>query len=84
MPKTDKVFFNDRVPYEITILNAFDDFEKEDFNVTFKMSKDKANLIDLLEKMLRYDPTQRITAKDALNHPYFDDVRGDLDKTAKK
>ncbi len=84
MSKADKIYFNDRVPYEITILSAFEDFEKEDMNVTFKMSKDKANLIDLLEKMLRYDPTQRITAKDALNHAYFDDVRGDFDKTAKK
>lgn len=84
MSKADKIYFNDRVPYEITILSAFEDFDKEDLNVTFKMSKDKANMIDLLEKMLRYDPTQRITAKDALNHPYFDDVRGDLDKTAKK
>jgi serine/threonine protein kinase len=84
MSKTDKIYFNDRVPYEITVLSAFEDFDKEDLNVTFKMSKDKANLIDLLEKMLRYDPTQRITAKEALNHAYFDDVRGDFDKTAKK
>eukprot|EP00761_Pharyngomonas_kirbyi_P013254 gb/GECH01013281.1/.p1 GENE.gb/GECH01013281.1/~~gb/GECH01013281.1/.p1 ORF type:complete len:306 (+),score=55.91 gb/GECH01013281.1/:1-918(+) len=30
--------------------------------------------IDLLEKMLEYDPAKRITAKDALNHPYFDDL----------
>lgn len=50
------------------------------------MSKDKANLIDLLEKMLRYDPSQRITAKDALNHAYFDDVKNNenVEKTAKK
>ena len=31
--------------------------------------------IDLLDKCLRYDHTERITAKDALNHPYFDPVR---------
>lgn len=29
---------------------------------------------DLLSKMLTYNPAQRITAKDALNHPYFDDL----------
>jgi len=30
--------------------------------------------IDLLSKMLRYAPHERITAKDALKHPYFDDL----------
>ncbi|KAF7696553.1 Cyclin-dependent kinase 1 [Cucumispora dikerogammari] len=29
------------------------------------------NFIDLIEKMLIYDPKKRITAKDALNHIYF-------------
>ena len=33
-------------------------------------------LIDLLEKMFVYDPNQRITASEALLHPYFDEVRG--------
>lgn len=27
--------------------------------------------LDLLKKMLRYDPSQRISAKEALNHPFF-------------
>ncbi|KAL9642807.1 hypothetical protein ABK040_009882 [Willaertia magna] len=30
--------------------------------------------VDLLSKMLIYQPNLRITAKDALNHPYFDDL----------
>ncbi|CAG9327313.1 unnamed protein product [Blepharisma stoltei] len=30
--------------------------------------------VDLLEKMLTYDPSSRITAKEALLHPYFNDV----------
>ena len=33
------------------------------------------SLIDLLEKMLIYDHTRRITAAEALMHPYFDEVR---------
>lgn len=28
--------------------------------------------IDLLEQLLRYDPAKRISAKEAMNHPYFD------------
>ena len=34
---------------------------------------DKVGL-DLLEKMLQQDPCKRISAKQALNHPYFDDL----------
>ncbi|EAS07486.1 cyclin-dependent kinase-like Serine/Threonine kinase family protein (macronuclear) [Tetrahymena thermophila SB210] len=30
--------------------------------------------IDLLTKMLQLDPTKRITAEEALDHPYFDDL----------
>ena len=30
--------------------------------------------IDLIQKMLIYDPEKRITAKQALNHPYFKDL----------
>jgi serine/threonine protein kinase len=28
--------------------------------------------IDLLKKMLRFSPTNRITVKEAIEHPYFD------------
>lgn len=31
--------------------------------------------LDLLSRMLVYDPSVRITAKDALNHPYFANIR---------
>jgi serine/threonine protein kinase len=31
--------------------------------------------IDLLTQMLLYDPSRRISAKQALKHPYFDDIR---------
>jgi serine/threonine protein kinase len=30
--------------------------------------------LDLLAQMLAYDPAARITARDAMNHPFFDDV----------
>jgi cyclin-dependent kinase len=32
-------------------------------------------------KMMAYDPAKRISAKDALNHPYFDDLdKDEVDK----
>ncbi|KAL1935248.1 hypothetical protein VTP01DRAFT_4388 [Rhizomucor pusillus] len=31
--------------------------------------------VDLLKQLLQYPPEKRITAKDALNHPYFDELR---------
>lgn len=34
--------------------------------------------IDLLEKMLVHDPTKRISAKAALNHPYLKDVPSEI------
>ena len=34
-----------------------------------------STVIDLLEKMLTYDHTKRITSTEALMHPYFDEVR---------
>jgi len=30
--------------------------------------------LDLLEKMLTYEPSRRISAKEALSHPYFNDL----------
>jgi serine/threonine protein kinase len=30
--------------------------------------------VNLLEEMLQYDPAKRITAADAMNHPYFSDL----------
>ncbi|KAI8908851.1 kinase-like domain-containing protein [Powellomyces hirtus] len=32
------------------------------------------HLLDLVHRMLRYDPAERITARDALGHPYFSQV----------
>ena len=35
------------------------------------------NGIDLLDRLLAYSPKDRITAKDSINHPYFDDLDKD-------
>ena len=31
--------------------------------------------IDLIERLLEYEPQKRITALEALNHPYFDELK---------
>eukprot|EP01090_Pellita_catalonica_P007338 TRINITY_DN17920_c0_g1_i1.p1 TRINITY_DN17920_c0_g1~~TRINITY_DN17920_c0_g1_i1.p1 ORF type:complete len:328 (-),score=42.35 TRINITY_DN17920_c0_g1_i1:683-1666(-) len=36
--------------------------------------------IDLLQKMLKYVPSERISAKAAMNHPYFDDLEKSIFK----
>jgi casein kinase II subunit alpha len=35
----------------------------------------QAEGLDLLNKMLQYDKNGRITAKEAMAHPYFDIIR---------
>jgi serine/threonine protein kinase len=61
--------------------------EFPDFKPTFPKWKKTYNLknnflafldedgVDLLSKMLAYDPFKRITAQAALKHPYFNDMK---------
>lgn len=39
------------------------------------MGKLSTKALDLLTKLLKMDPKERITGAQALNHPYFDDIR---------
>uniref|UniRef100_K3W7W6 Cyclin-dependent kinase 2 homolog n=1 Tax=Globisporangium ultimum (strain ATCC 200006 / CBS 805.95 / DAOM BR144) TaxID=431595 RepID=K3W7W6_GLOUD len=52
--------------------STFPKWRKKEFNTLFPQL-DEAGL-NLLESMLRYDPAARISAKEALRHPFFDDV----------
>ena len=56
---------------------AFPKWYKTPFHHAVRDNLDH-NGLDLLEKLLAYNPKDRITAKDSLYHPYFDD----LDKEA--
>lgn len=59
------------MPFDPTILDSFEKFERISLNELFKRAKDRANFLDLLLKMLTYVPEKRITAKEAMNHPFF-------------
>jgi cyclin-dependent kinase 1 len=52
---------------------AFPKWYKTPFTVVVRDNLDDKGL-ELLEHFLMYDPKDRITAKDALHHPYFDDL----------
>jgi len=52
---------------------AFPVWYKSQFSPAVRDNLNQEGL-DLLELFLMYDPKDRITAKDSLNHPYFDDL----------
>jgi cyclin-dependent kinase len=61
------------------LLNDFDEeYEPIDWKKAFPTLD--SNGIDLLSKMLQYDPAKRISATDALKHPFFDDYLEDVKK----
>lgn len=56
--------------------------KKKGIGVVKKLTRSiSADCLDLLEKMLKYNPDERITARQALRHPFFKDLR-ELEKKA--
>jgi len=55
---------------------TFPQWKRVDMSATIVEGMEPAG-VDLLDRTLTYEPSQRISGKDALVHPYFDD----LDKT---
>lgn len=60
-----------RVPYNGKLFDEFGKYERENLENLFFYIEDKNNLIDLLYKMFQFIPERRITASEALKHPFF-------------
>lgn len=62
--------------------NMFDDYPRQNLKTFVPGLEEKG--IDLLERMLRIDPEKRITSYEALEHPYFDEIKEDFIKNTYK
>jgi serine/threonine protein kinase len=54
---------------KIIIYNKY--YDKDDFNITFNRSIKNKYFIDLVKKMLKLNPKNRLSWKDYFNHPFF-------------
>ncbi|KAH0795155.1 AChain A, Cyclin-dependent kinase 2 [Histomonas meleagridis] len=63
----------DEIPsFPEELRSSFKEHEQQDLKVVF--NSDDEYFVDLIKKMLEYNPSKRITALEALNHPYFNDI----------
>jgi serine/threonine protein kinase len=60
-------------PVETMKKFSYDNKFKKDWEILLPGSSAKA--LDLVEKMLQFDYTKRISAKEALKHQFFDEIR---------
>lgn len=57
----------------ITYLKSFKQRERKSLGLVYPHSH--AALIELIERMVVFDPFKRISLEEAISHPYFDEVR---------
>jgi cyclin-dependent kinase len=55
--------------------STFPQWHPKAFNEAIPMLQDDPQAVDLLSKMLQYDPSRRCSAREALQHPWFDDYK---------
>jgi serine/threonine protein kinase len=59
-------------------IKSFGKIEKKPFNKIFDFMPPEVE--DFLEQSLKFNPSQRLTIKEALKHPLFDEVRGEFEE----
>ena len=70
--------FQSKVVFDTKLFESFPNNKRKNLHDIFHMVEDKKNLIDLLSKMLAYLPSKRITAEQAMAHPFFKDSHNSL------
>ena len=65
--------FSERVPFDPSIFSKFPFYPGKNVRNMIGNFDDMDNLMDLLNKMFEYLPEKRISAKEALQHPFFKD-----------
>jgi glycogen synthase kinase 3 beta len=71
MTEEETKLYKTRVPFDASLFDSFGSFSPVNLKECFSCVKDCANFLDLLLKMLAYIPEKRITAKQALSHPFL-------------
>ncbi|CAD8186337.1 unnamed protein product [Paramecium octaurelia] len=72
--KSDLKYYQKVVPFDVKLFKEFPKYEPIDLEEKFEHVDDKDLFIDLLSKLLKYIPEERITASQALKHQYFSEI----------
>jgi serine/threonine protein kinase len=59
-------------------------FDKKKINFSKYIPNATKEAIDLLNKLLQYSPLKRLTAKEALAHPYFEELHDESEELESK
>lgn len=73
--------FQSKVVFDSKLFDSFPNNKRKNLVDVFHMVEDKKNFIDLLSKMLAYLPSKRITAEQAMAHPFFKDSQQSLQES---
>ena len=71
-------------PHTVDLVHKLDDMQPRDFKTILPgkdySSKDIAECADLISKLLRWVPSERISCEEALRHPFFKGVKTSVGK----
>ena len=85
MNESEIKHYSSIVPFDPNLFNSFATFKRINLKEHFKCvsPSSRNNFLDLLLKLLAYLPEKRITAEEALHHPYFADLEQEPERLEK-